>query len=68
MICPFAMKWQDKPQNMRHFHWPVEKFDGSLFVGDTFLQRANDEQKWIFKTDVITYFVDNVSNWNEKIA
>ena len=62
---PFEVKWQDKFENMKQFEWNIQELYASLYIDDEFLLKAREERSWIFKTNIKTYFIDSVSNWNE---
>ena len=65
-IGPFAMKLQDQLHQMKKYEWKIEKLDASGFIDDLYLKKAKNERNWIFKKDIMTYFIDSVKNWNEK--
>ena len=65
---PLAVRWQDQTDNIHYFTWHLHLLDGSVFVGNDFLAKANKEQDWLFKTDIILHFVDSIVNWNENLT
>ena len=62
-IRPFAIRWQDKSENIEKFKWIFQTLDASSFLGESFLTQSKEKIDQYFKTDVQNYFIDSILHW-----